>query len=420
MPAERTLRPMIVVAGVWLAGVAPTRGQSPDCPAWEQRHPMHAPRPQYGHAMAYDSARGVTVLVGAGTWEWDGADWTMVSERGWSYPQMTYDQTRHVCVLFKGDSTWEWDGVEWTLRETGVPPWRSNSAMAYDSARGVTVLFGGYWQLNDTWEWDGSQWELRATTGPAPRWEHAMAYDSRRHVTVLYGGWPSGSSQTWEWDGRVWVLRTAFVGPELRAAHSMAYDSARGVTLLFSGLGSDRRAGLQTWEWDGVAWTLFSETGPPARLYSAMAYDSTRSVTVLFGGSQVGASSDTWELPSCPRDSDGDGVDDPDDECDISDLRSTIVIDACDTGVVNQLFDDGCTMADRIGECAADGDNHGNFVSCVAQLTYGWVDDGVISTRDKGPIQRCTAQADLPQAHVNGRNLSKGESTSPTEPLWRR
>ena len=204
-------------------------------------------------------------------------------------------------------------------------------------------------------------------------------------------------------------------------AHSMAYDSARGVTLLFSGAGPTGY-NSETWEWDGTTWTLLSEIGPPARLYSAMAYDSARRVTVLFAGVVAGALAvnDTWELASCPRDSDGDGVPDPDDECDISDLRSTIVIAGCDTGVANQLFDDGCTMADQIGECAADGDNHGNFVSCVAQLTHDWADEGIITSRDKGPIQRCAAQADLPQPHVNGRNLSKGESTAPTETLRRR
>jgi hypothetical protein len=148
-----------------------------------------------------------------------------------------------------------------------------------------------------------------------------------------------------------------------------------------------------------------------------MVHDRARGVLVLFGG--VGAPVQTWEFAT-RVDSDGDGVIDLDDECDISDLRSTIIIDGCDSGVGNHLFDDGCTMADRVAECAADAGNHRSFVSCVAQLTHDWVDESVITPRDKGPIQRCAAQADLPQSHVNGRNLSKGESTAPTEPLGRR
>ena len=48
------------------------------------------------------------------------------------------------------------------------PDARSQHAMAYDSRRGVTVLFGGvrYYSesaFDDTWEWDGESWTLRAT-----------------------------------------------------------------------------------------------------------------------------------------------------------------------------------------------------------------------------------------------------------------
>ncbi|MCH8271508.1 MAG: hypothetical protein IH985_09915 [Planctomycetes bacterium] len=52
----------------------------------------------------------------------------------------------------------------------------------------------------ETWEWDGTSWTLAATTGPSPRNRHAMAYDSVRGVTVLFGGddgAPNG--ETWEW-----------------------------------------------------------------------------------------------------------------------------------------------------------------------------------------------------------------------------
>ncbi|MDD4868814.1 MAG: hypothetical protein PHQ28_17415, partial [Mycobacterium sp.] len=42
-------------------------------------------------------------------------------------------------------------------------------------------------------------WELRATDGPSARGGHAMAYDSARGVVVLYGGDFLG--ETWEWDG---------------------------------------------------------------------------------------------------------------------------------------------------------------------------------------------------------------------------
>jgi len=64
--------------------------------------------------------------------------------------------------------------------------------MAYDSARGVTVLFGGARgtgsYLGDTWEWDGTTWTPRSLTGPSPRDSHMLSYDSARGVTMLFGG----------------------------------------------------------------------------------------------------------------------------------------------------------------------------------------------------------------------------------------
>jgi len=96
------------------------------------------------------------------------------------------------------------------------------------------------------------------------------------------------------------------------------------------------------------------------------------------------------------NDSDGDGVPDDEDCQPDSDLRETVIIDGCDSGVVNLLFDDGCTIADLIAECAVDANNHGQFVSCVAHLTNDLKKDGFISGQEKGAIQSCAAQADIP------------------------
>jgi probable HAF family extracellular repeat protein len=84
------------------------------------------------------------------------------------------------------------------------------------------------------------------------------------------------------------------------------------------------------------------------------------------------------------------------DACPDSDLNDTIVIDGCDADVANLMLDDGCTMADRIAQCAEDASNHGDFVSCVAHLTNEWKHSGLISGHEKGRIHRCAAQADIP------------------------
>lgn len=93
---------------------------------------------------------------------------------------------------------------------------------------------------------------------------------------------------------------------------------------------------------------------------------------------------------------DGDGLIDECDGCPGSDLSETIIIDGCDTGVANMMLGDGCTMAELIAECAEGALNHGAFVSCVAHLTNEWKRDGLISGQEKGRIQQCAAQADIP------------------------
>jgi hypothetical protein len=74
----------------------------------------------------------------------------------------------------------------------------------------------------------------------------------------------------------------------------------------------------------------------------------------------------------------------------------TVTIDGCDSGVRNSVLPDGRTIAEHVGSCAAGARNHGQFVQCVAHLTAAAVQDGVITGKQKGAIQRCAAQARLP------------------------
>ncbi len=96
------------------------------------------------------------------------------------------------------------------------------------------------------------------------------------------------------------------------------------------------------------------------------------------------------------EDADGDGVVDGDDLCLGSDVGETIVIDKCDTGIANEVSDEGCTRADTVAVCAEEARNHGQFVQCVAQLANGWKRSGAITDADRGRIMRCAAQADIP------------------------
>ena len=102
--------------------------------------------------------------------------------------------------------------------------------MAYDSARGVVVLFGGSGNCggacDDTWEWDGTTWTQRTpSTSPPFRWGHSMAYDSMRGVTILFGGRNfTDLGDTWEWDGIIWVQRFPSSGPSDLDTASLVYD----------------------------------------------------------------------------------------------------------------------------------------------------------------------------------------------------
>ena len=156
----------------------------------------------------------------------------------------------------------------------------------------------------DTWEWDGVHWSKFTTPGPGGRVHFAMAYDSKRERTVLFGGLGDDDryhADTWEWDGAVW-RKMSDAGPPARARHRMAFDERAGVVVLYGGDGvktqpeSGFRALDDTWTWDGTRWTEVGTTGPGARFMHAMAYDAARGRIVLYGGGTGDASfDDTWE-----------------------------------------------------------------------------------------------------------------------------
>jgi hypothetical protein len=91
--------------------------------------------------------------------------------------------------------------------------------------------------------------------------------------------------------------------------------------------------------------------------------------------------------------SDRDGVPDGVDSCTGSDLRKTIVIGSCDSGVPNTFLEDGCSLADLVSRCSVDAKNHGDYVSCVAKTGQALRDARLITDTSKGKIQSCAASA---------------------------
>jgi hypothetical protein len=98
----------------------------------------------------------------------------------------------------------------------------------------------------------------------------------------------------------------------------------------------------------------------------------------------------------CPPDVDGDGLPNAQDPCPASDRRATVDIAGCDSGVSNPLFPTSCTIADLVGECGRMAISHAKFVNCVSILTSNLQQAGVLTTVQKGAIQTCAGQADVP------------------------
>src|SRR5713101_8325810 len=142
-----------------------------DGSTWIHKLPLHTPPARLWTAMTYDSARHATVLFGGApgtgllndTWHYDGSDWQQVPTNININPRLqaaiSYDPNRAEVVLFGGAANIAYNpqyGDTWALRgvttspldwqqaaATPAPSPRVFSVMDYDSARGVSVLFGG-------------------------------------------------------------------------------------------------------------------------------------------------------------------------------------------------------------------------------------------------------------------------------------
>jgi len=207
---------------------------------WIQMNPSPSPDPRHYHAMAYDSQRHVVVMFGGyttfngrrdldDTWEWDGTSWKEKTPLTTRPPArdahaMAYDANRGKIVLFGGaqdiasitylNDTWEWDGADWKLMSDGKqssdPPPRGKMTMAYSDKYQKVLMFGGLTSpptkfFDDTYTWDGASWaRLNAppfTKTPDARSDHAMAYDPKSELMIMSGGIagnpPARQHNTW-------------------------------------------------------------------------------------------------------------------------------------------------------------------------------------------------------------------------------
>jgi hypothetical protein len=203
--------------------------------------------------------------------------------------------------------TWELSGSTWRMENGGFNPGRrSGYGIAYDSRRQVTVLFGGFdgaW-LGDLYEWDGATWSPRCATAPcasaprpAARSGPVLAYDEARGVTVLFGGRDRTLSyeDTWSWDGEGWTQHQPPLSPDARASAASTYDPVTRRVLLFGGTTREDRELNDFWAWDGAHWSAIAQASAPfARQGSALVWDAKGQRGLLLGGSSAGLETDAW------------------------------------------------------------------------------------------------------------------------------
>lgn len=335
--------------------------------SWSDRVLDPGPGDRSAAAAAYDASRGVVVLFGGSTtddatWEYDGSSWTRVVTSPGPGPRsghrMVYDDRNRRVLLFGGvthagvflNDLWEYQGRSWRRIATrnapppmgaGLPSPDAGFDIAFDSAHGLLVLFGGD-ALGHTWIFDGSDWRILPTPrAPLPRIRPQMAYDPLRQVVVLHGGYDLSQANqgqvrlfndTWEFDGQTWQPVDAPGDLPPNWGGVMTYDPARRRMVLFGGEYEALLPGpnpgnpffrifvpwAATRLYDGHGWAYLPTRPTTARHTGhAAAFDSARGRLVVHGTSFSAGGVpllDTSELVQ-PDDIDHDGVADARDDC---------------------------------------------------------------------------------------------------------
>lgn len=312
--------------------------------SWRREPVRTQPTPRFGHALAFDAARGVVVMFGgdvsggllADTWLYDGADWRRAPASG-PAPRaghaLVHDARRGVVVLHGGRAspaggpalaphadTWEWDGTTW--RAVVLPDAPAGAAAwtgAYDPVTAAIVFTDGA----RTFLYDGASWRPGPVPPqPAPH----LTFDVVRQRVLLHGGvtgdvwaleraaWTRLSlplrsmvSPLWVGDARGVVLAGGGQATALTAAGwepvlaapavygaAAAFDAARGHVVVVGGERSSGDVLDETWLWTPTGWRDGPGTGT-ARTRAALAYDAARGAIVLHGGiSGFTRLGDTW------------------------------------------------------------------------------------------------------------------------------
>ncbi len=226
------------------------------------------------------------------------------SARFWA--DIAYDSNRGVHVLYGGATaltgsaladTWEFDGTNWTqVFPASNPGNRAGHRMIFDTARNVVVLYGGYNGtsiVDETWEYDGTNWtQVFPASSPGGRFRTSMYWDSGRGRIVLFGGegpaFGTDNNDTWEYYSGNWNNVVTVDSPAVRRYQKADYDTHRSVGVLHGGIDPSNPTGLafrDTWEYNGTNWVKVSTLNAPgSRIFPGQYYDPVLQCIVLYGG----------------------------------------------------------------------------------------------------------------------------------------
>jgi Galactose oxidase, central domain len=314
---------------------------------WTHLTGIAAPPARSQAVFVFDSTLNYTLLFGGAnvltsqqfqdSWEFVGGVWTELSPSYSPAPRQgaagVWDQVDLRVMVFSGDEqglpanipdTWWFYSGNWAEDQStpsfswSQPSARVGGGIAFDTAAGYTIFFGGQTRdgaNGETWAYGNQEWiEIFPTTSPSARSFPAMAYDAKDGYVVLFGGrnaTGTALSDTWTFTGKVWNgHKSPTVGgnwtrlspptsPPSRYGAGGTYDITDGVFLIFGGIGASGTALGDTWSFTGGVWTQIVPTGasPPARAFEVLVNDAAPKdgYVVLFGGmSGTTLLSDTW------------------------------------------------------------------------------------------------------------------------------
>jgi len=256
---------------------------------------------------------------------------------------MAYDANAsdQYVVLFGGmgthgalADTWIFQDGSWinvtpsTPNVTNSPSPRYGAAMAFDSADGYLVLYGGASSsfsgsadtlLDDTWEFEHGRWTRlcsSCTPGnnePGARLESSISDDPQDHGVLSFGGLsaqegnPAVLNDTWLFRNGMWSQLTPPMVPGGRYGAEMSLVPSNGANVLFGGCASPQLSGGtgcgaflgDTWTYSGGIWREAVDTqgGPGSRMSFGLTSASSEDSVLAFGGvSPSGYLDDTWQF----------------------------------------------------------------------------------------------------------------------------